>query len=115
VPTGANVLIQGTVLDKSPAQPGTPCVSAGSMRTWMEYLLKGQPIDGIWHNETVIGVPVKLLAIDPNGNTENLGTVTSDMSGKYQLAWSPPVPGTYKITATFAGDDSYAVHGMKQD
>ncbi len=107
VPTGSGVLIQGTVLDQSPAQPGTPCVSAGSMRTWMEYLHKAQPIDGIWHNETVTGVPVKILALDPNGNVEDLGTVTSDMSGKYQLSFTPPVSGTYKITATFAGDGSY--------
>jgi hypothetical protein len=73
----------------------------------MEYLHKQMPIDGLWHNETVTGVPVKLLAIDSSGNTIDLGTVTSDMSGKYQLAWTPQKEGLYKITATFAGDDSY--------
>lgn len=29
------------------------------------------------------------------------------MSGKYQLAWTPTKEGLYKITATFAGDESY--------
>ena len=108
VPAGTTVLIQGTVLDQSPAQPGTPCVSASSMTTMMEYLHKQQSIDGLWHNETVTGVPVKLLAFDPNGNMIELGTTTSDMSGKYMLAWTTPnIEGTYKITATFAGDGSY--------
>ena len=108
VTAGSKVLIQGTVLDQSPAQPGTPCISAGSMATWMEYLHKGQPIDGIWHNETVLGVPVKLIALDPNGNIVDIGTVTSDISGKYQCTWTPPlIEGTYKITASFAGDASY--------
>jgi hypothetical protein len=107
VPTGTTVLIQGSVLDQSPAQPGTPCVSSASMTTMMEYLHKQQPIDGLWHNETVTGVTVKLLAIDSSGGVSDLGTTTSDMSGKYQLPWTPSKADTYKITATFSGDDSY--------
>jgi len=107
VPAGTTMLIQGSVLDQSPAQPGTPCVSASSMTTMMEYLHKQQPIDGLWHNETITGVPVKILAIDSNGGVTELGTATSDMSGKYQLTWTPTNADAYKITATFAGDDSY--------
>jgi outer membrane protein assembly factor BamB len=108
VPVGTTVLIQGTVLDMSPAQPGTPCVSAESMTTYMEYLHKQQPIDGLWHNETVTGVPVQILAIGPDNETIDLGIVTSDMSGKFQLSWTTPqTEGVYKITATFMGDGSY--------
>ncbi len=38
VTQGQSVIISGTVLDQSPGQPGTPCVSKESMTAWMEYL-----------------------------------------------------------------------------
>jgi hypothetical protein len=104
---GDQVLIEGTVMDLSPAQPNTPCVSKDSMTTQMECLHMQQPADGIWHNVTVLGVPVQLLAIDSNGNTIDLGIVTSDLSGSFAKAWTPPNEGVYTLTATFAGDDSY--------
>ena len=104
VAKGTSVLIQGTVLDQSPAQPGTPCVSADSMATYMEYLHMQKPIPS---GVTVTGVPVQLLAIDSKSNVINIGTTTSDVSGNYQFAWTPPDEGVYKVTATFAGDDSY--------
>ena len=37
---GSSVVIKGSVLDTSPAQPNTPCVSKDSMTTQMEYLHK---------------------------------------------------------------------------
>jgi hypothetical protein len=104
---GATALIQGTVLDQSPAQAGTPCVSAASMETQMEYLHMQHPQDGLYHNETVTGVPVLLMAFDSNNNYITIGTTTSDVSGTFGMAWTPPDEGVYKITATFAGDDSY--------
>jgi hypothetical protein len=54
------------------------------------------------------GVTVKLTAIDPNGNFQDLGAVTSDMSGMFKKMWTPPIPGEYAITATFEGTYSYA-------
>ncbi|MEM2098550.1 MAG: PQQ-binding-like beta-propeller repeat protein [Candidatus Bathyarchaeia archaeon] len=105
---GEKILIEGTVLDMSPAQPGTPCVSKDSMKTQMEYLHKQMPIDGIWHNETITGVPVLLTAIDPNGNTQTIGEVTTNgYYGTFSCPWTPEIEGTYTIIATFAGDDSY--------
>jgi len=104
VPKGTTVLIQGTVLDQSPAQPGTPCVSKESMATYMEYLHKQMPIpDGY----VVTGVPVTLLAISSDGDVIEIDTVTSDVSGSFQCVWTPPDEGLYKITASFLGDDSY--------
>ena len=38
MPQGNGIVIEGTVLDQSPAQPNTPCVSKDSMQTQMEYL-----------------------------------------------------------------------------
>ena len=53
------------------------------------------------------GVPVLLLAIDSDGSVTTIGTATSDVSGCFQMAWTPPAEGVYKITANFAGDESY--------
>jgi hypothetical protein len=53
------------------------------------------------------GVPVTIDMVDPNGNYFNIGTVTSDLNGNYALPFTPEVPGTYQIIATFAGSNSY--------
>ncbi len=105
---GTAVVIKGSILDQSPAQPDTPCVSHDSMKTQMEYLHRQQPIGGFWNNATITGVPVKLTALDSNGNYEDLGTVTTDgYYGTFSKTWTPPIAGDYKIIASFAGDDSY--------
>jgi hypothetical protein len=105
---GSTVVIEGTVLDQSPAQPNTPCVNAASMQTQMEYLHLQNPIGGIWHNKTISGVPVTLAATDSNNNVIKIGSTTSDgYYGTFEMAWTPPAEGTYKILATFAGDVSY--------
>ncbi len=102
VALGKSVIISGTVLDQSPAQPGTPCVSKDSMAGWMEHLhmQKSIPAD-------VVGVPVSIDAVDPNGNSVHIATVTTDMSGTFGYAWEPEIEGTYTITASFMGDESY--------
>ena len=104
IPKGQGVLIQGTVTDQSPGQPGTPCISKESMTVYMENLHMQKPIPSGY---VVTGVPVKLLAIDENASVTDIGTVTSDVSGTFKAAWTPPNEGLYTITATFAGDDSY--------
>jgi outer membrane protein assembly factor BamB len=122
IANGAEVLIEGTVLDQSPGDQGSvqnptqrldaqqtvPCVSAASMETQMEYLYEQYPIDGIWHNETITGVPVILTAIGSDNTVIDLGTTTTNgYYGTFSFAWTPPKADTYTITATFAGDGSY--------
>jgi len=105
---GQSIMLTGSVLDLSPAQAGTPCVSADSMTTQMEYLHKQQPIAGLWGNETITGVPVSLDTVDPNGNCRHIADVVTDgYSGTFGYMWTPDVPGQYAVTATFIGDDSY--------
>jgi hypothetical protein len=105
---GAQVLIEGTILDQSPSQPGTPCVSADSMTTQMEYLHMQMPIGGLWGNATMTGVQVKLSAIDPNGNSIDIGTATTDpYHGTFSFAWTPNTQGQYNVMATFMGSDAY--------
>ena len=108
VPLGTGLVIKGSVLDMSPGQPNTPCVSKDSMKTQMEYLHFQYPIGGMWNNATITGVPVTLTAVGPNGTFVDIGTTTTDgYGGTYGLAWTPPTEGTYTVTAAFAGDDSY--------
>lgn len=108
VAKGTAVMIRGTVLDESPAQPDTPCVSKESMALQMEYLHFQQPIDGLWHNETVTGVPVTLTAIHEDGTFVDIGeTTTNGYYGTFGLDWTPPDEGNYEIVASFEGDESY--------
>jgi hypothetical protein len=53
------------------------------------------------------GVPIKLTAVDPNGNFQTIGTVTSDADGNFAYIYNPQLPGMYTITATFDGTNSY--------
>jgi outer membrane protein assembly factor BamB len=101
--------IQGTVTDQSPGTTargvpaaGTPAIDDAYMKQWMEYLYAQKP-----KPMNATGVPVTLTAVDPNGNTQDIGTVTSDIDGHYAVSFTPPVPGMYTITAAFAGSDSY--------
>jgi outer membrane protein assembly factor BamB len=108
VPLGTAFTIKGSVLDMSPAQAGTPCVSKDSMSTQMEYLHKQMPIDGLWHNESITGVPVSLTAIGSDGSVYDLGSVTTNgYYGTFGMSWTPPAEGTYEVIASFAADDSY--------
>ena len=109
---GDKVLIEGSVVDLSPAQPGTPCVSAGSMTTQMEYLHMQQPIGGIWGDIAMTGVPVYVYAVDPNNNYKDIGVATTNgYYGTFGIPFTPEVEGTYTIMASFGGDVSYGSSG----
>jgi len=104
VAAGTPIVIQGTVTDQTPGKlQGTPAISDAWMTPWMQYMYMDQAYP---HSAT--GVPVSIDAIDPNGNFVHLGNATSDISGTYSLAWTPPnIPGKYTIIATFNADNSY--------
>jgi hypothetical protein len=109
IPQGKQVIIKGSVTDQSNGQTclgipakGTPAISDADQAAWMEYLYMQHP-----KPTEVTGVPVKLSAIDPNGNYQDIGNAVSDSNGNYAYMWTPPVPGMYQITATFEGSDAY--------
>ena len=124
---GTSVIVSGTVLDQSPGivpastSPSgvtqamknsrgienVACVSDETVSTYMSYLYSQQPLDGMYHNITVTGVPVSIDAIDPNGNAIHLGDTMSDSSGTYAFTWIPNKPGNYQLTASFQGSNSY--------
>jgi hypothetical protein len=77
-------------------------MSDESMTEWMEYVYMQKPCP-----ENAEGVEVVITTLDPNGNTYELGRTTTDLSGSFGLAVEPPVPGLYKIIATFESTGSY--------
>jgi hypothetical protein len=94
--------ITGTITDQSPAQSGTPCVSAESMPAWMAYLYCQQP-----KPTNTTGVSIQLTAVHSDGTTINIGQTMSDAQGSFNYKWSPPDEDYYTIFATFLGDESY--------
>ncbi len=72
------------------------------MTAWMDYKFQQQI-----YPTNATGVSVSLDTIDPNGNFVHIGDVTSDTSGNYGVKFTPEVPGTYQIIASFAGSKSY--------
>ncbi len=103
VAKGTSVLIQGTVLDQSPSQVGTPCVSEDSMAGYMEFLHMQKECPS-----TVTGVPVTLSAIKSDGTYIDIGaTTTNGFYGTFSMSWTPPSEGEYTLIAAFAGDNSY--------
>ncbi|MCX8151104.1 MAG: PQQ-binding-like beta-propeller repeat protein [Candidatus Bathyarchaeota archaeon] len=111
VPECQPLTIRGTVTDISAGAKKlvadgkfniVPAVADESMSAFMEFLYMQKPCPA-----NAKGVPVKLTAIDANGNAINIGTTTSDASGLYAMTWTPPSAGMYKIVATFEGSGSY--------
>jgi hypothetical protein len=109
---GSSVVVEGMVTDISPGTNsaglrmrfpnGVPAVADENQSDWMLYVYKqfARPADAV-------GVEVVISVLDPNGNTYEVGRVTSDASGFYRCSFTPPVPGEYTIIATFAGSKAY--------
>jgi hypothetical protein len=102
VSQGTSVVIKGTVTDQSPGAKGTPAIADADQEVWMEYLYQQRPMP-----TDVSGVPVHIVAIDPNGNYQDIGTAISDIGGSFAIAWTPPVEGLYQVTASFEGSAAY--------
>jgi hypothetical protein len=103
---GGSILIQGNVLDQSPAQAGTPAVADESMSEYMDYLHM-QNATLLNTPPTPNGVTIRLAAVDPNGNVIDIGTVISNGDGMFKKTWSPSIEGEYTVYATFDGSGSY--------
>jgi len=81
---------------------GIPAIADEDMREWMEYVYMQQRCP-----EDVTGVTVHITAMDPNNNTRDFGTATTDALGNYVFEFEPEVPGMYQLIVTFEGSDSY--------
>jgi len=111
VAANAPVLIRGTVMDVSPGTAGNalklrfpngvPAVSDEHMSEWMLYVYKQFP------EPHAVGVPVRIDAIDPNGNYVTLGETVSDGNGRFSFSFTPDKEGQYDIYAFFDGSNSY--------
>jgi hypothetical protein len=116
ITAGTPVIISGSVLDTSPdsSSPtltamypnGVPAISDANMSVWMDYLhMQNSTLLNAPPN--CIGIPVTLTAMDPNGNSVNIGTAISDGGGHFAYRWTPTTEGLYTVYATFAGTNSY--------
>ncbi len=96
------VMIEGTILDMSTGQAGTPCISDEDMTAWMEYLYfqATKP-------EDAKGVPIKLAYQLSDGSWRDIDQVISDDHGNFGYLWTPPNEGTYLVKAFFLGSESY--------
>ena len=99
---GQSTTIIGTITDQSPGAKDTPAIADESMDDWMRYLYMQFPAP-----TNATGVKVKLTTINPNGETVDIGTATSDVAGNFGIMWTPSTVGLYQITATFEGTLSY--------
>jgi outer membrane protein assembly factor BamB len=109
---GHKVLVTGMVTDVSPGTAaynrearfpnGVPAISDEDQEAWMEYVYMQQAKPA-----NAKGVEVVISVLDSNGNTYDVGTVTSDVNGKFQLAFDPEITGEYTVYAKFAGSESY--------
>jgi hypothetical protein len=99
---GDTMMITGTVTDQSPGAMGTPAIADEHMDAWMDYMYMKQAMP-----HDAVGVTVRLTAYDPNGNFQDIGTVTTDSHGNFGKSWLPPVPGEYYVLAEFEGTASY--------
>jgi outer membrane protein assembly factor BamB len=106
VSAGTSVMIKGTVMDLSPGSPNTPAISDADMVQWMDYMY-GQNATLLNNPPAVNGVPVTLLAVGTDNSLVEIGTATSDSSGTFTFKWTPTKADAYKITASFAGSESY--------
>jgi outer membrane protein assembly factor BamB len=109
---GSSVVVEGMVTDVSPGTEeyalrarfpnGVPAVADANMSDWMLYVYKQfeRPSD-------IMGVEVVVSVIDPNNNVYEVGRTTNDASGMFTLAFTPEVPGAYKIIASFEGSGAY--------
>jgi hypothetical protein len=95
-------MLEGTVLDMSPAQTGTAAIADADQEGWMEYLHMQQPFPN-----NAKGVTVSLDAVDPNNNYVHIGNATSDTTGKYSFLWTPEIEGKYNIVASFYSTEAY--------
>ena len=106
------VLVQGMVTDVSPGteeyartsrfQNGIPAVSDESMSAWMQYVYMQYP-----RPANITGVNVTISVLDPNNNIYEVASTTSDENGYFNALFTPQVPGTYTIIASFPGSAAY--------
>jgi hypothetical protein len=113
---GNGLTVQGTVMDISAGTKqttvaarfpnGVAAVRDSDQTAWMEYVYYQNP-----KPTNVAGVDVSISIIDPNGNSNPVGTTHSDANGYYAFEVTPAMtsagPGMYTVLASFAGSHAY--------
>ena len=112
VTAGTPVLISGTAMDISPGldkdvtqrrfPKGVPAVADESMSEWMLYVWKNfeRPMD-------TKGVEITLFGVGKNNESFEIGTVVSDVNGRFSYTWTPNNSEDVDVYATFNGSGAY--------
>ena len=110
--SGQAIVVSGSVLDISAGSKqneqaarfpnGIPLANDMIMGDWMGYVYQQKPLPS-----NFLGVDVEISVVDANGNFRSIGSATTDAKGKYNLVWTPDIPGTYQVVATFSGTNGY--------
>jgi hypothetical protein len=110
---GTSVLVEGSVYDVSAGSKqagvierfsnGLPVAADSIMDDWMSNVYMQQ------YNvpTNFVGVNVHITGYDPNKNFQDYGYTCTDINGNFAFPFTPEVEGTYQITATFEGSESY--------
>jgi hypothetical protein len=109
---GTSIHIEGTVTDISSGTTqdeqsarfpnGVPVSSDASMKDWMGYVYQQKP-----QPSSFTGVTVSIAVLDSNNNYRNIGTTTTDATGRYSISWLPDISGDFTVFASFAGTNGY--------
>ena len=85
----------------------TVAVSSAAISVGASVTITGV-VSGLDDGVPVALVPVNASTIDPNGNFVSIGNATTGTDGAYSFNWTPPVEGSYNITATFPWTQAYS-------
>ncbi|MCW4019107.1 MAG: PQQ-binding-like beta-propeller repeat protein [Candidatus Bathyarchaeota archaeon] len=104
-----------TAQDTGPALPtvATLSVAPKFQTLGSTVLFEGTVIAQSLDTQAGVPVAVHLTAIDPNNNFQDIATVACDDAGFFCTTWTPPVPGSYVVTACFEGDQYFLASAAK--
>ena len=76
ITAGTTALIQGSVMDNSPAQPNTPAISDANMSVWMDYLHM--------QNATLLNAPPNCIGVPVTLNSDQQHRHNSQLRHRYK-------------------------------
>lgn len=101
VPVGTGSQVPSKALTSMALSLGSPSIVLGETMQATGTLSAGAG---------VVGAPVSVSVVLPDGSSVNMGRsqITTGDMGSFPVEYTPTTIGTYRLTASFAGNDSYS-------